>query len=53
MVEMITEMVRRKDGLYDLTIRTKDGKTLLDVKSIRHKRALGLIDETEKKVDEG
>ena len=53
MVEMITEMVRRQDGLYDLAIKTKDGKVLLDVKSIRHKRALGLIEETEQKVDEG
>ena len=51
MIEMITELVRKESGLYDLTIRTKDGKVLLDVRGIRHKRALGLIDETEQKVD--
>lgn len=53
MPELVTTLIRRKDGLYDLTIRTKDGNILLDVHSIRHERALGLIDETEQKVDEG
>lgn len=51
MIEMITELVRKESGLYDLTIKTKDGRVLLDVRGIRHKRALGLIDETEQKVD--
>ena len=53
MIELITEMVRRESGLYDLTIRTKDGKVLLDVRGIRQKRAHSLIDETERKVDAG
>lgn len=53
MIELITELVRKENGLYDLTIRTKDGKVMLDVRGIRHKRAIGLIDETEQKVDEG
>ena len=52
MIELITELVRKENGLYDLLIRTKDGKVLLDVRGIRHRRALGLIDETEQKVDE-
>lgn len=53
MIELVTELVRKENGLYDLLIRTKDGKVLLDVRGIRHRRALGLIDETEQKVDEG
>lgn len=52
MIELITEMIRRPSGLYDLTIKTADGKVLLDVRGIRHKRALGLIDETEERIDE-
>lgn len=51
MIELITEMIRKENGLYDLTIKTKDGRVLLDVRGIRQKRAHGLIDETEQKVD--
>ena len=53
MVELITDMIRRQDGLYDLTIRTRDGKVLLDVRGIRQRKAHSLIDETQEKVDEG
>ena len=53
MQELITEMIRRKDGLYDLKIKTRDGKVLLDVLGIRQKKAHSLIDETQEKVDEG
>lgn len=54
MQELITEMIRRKDGLYDLTIKMRDGgKVLLDVRGIRQKKAHSLIDETQEKVDEG
>ena len=51
MQELITEMIRRKDGLYDLKI-TMEGKVLLDVRGIRQKKAHSLIDETQEKVDE-
>lgn len=51
MVELITEMVRKESGLYDLTIKMKDGRVLIDVRGIRQKRAIGLIAETEQKVD--
>lgn len=53
MIELITELVRKENGLYDIVIHTKDGKVLLDVRGIRKRKAYSLIDETEQKVDEG
>ena len=51
MTELITELVRKKTGYYDLTIKTADGKVLLDVRGIPQRVALRLIDETAQKVD--
>ena len=53
MPELVTTLIRRKDGMYDLTIKTADGEILLDVKCVRYKRAVELLEEGEKKVDEG
>lgn len=53
MTELITELVRKKTGYYDLTIRTADGTVLLDVRGIPKGAAIRLIDETAQKVDAG
>lgn len=39
--------------MYDLTIKTADGEILLDVRCVRYKRAVEMIKEEEKKVDDG
>lgn len=52
MVELITEMVRKKTGYYDLRITTTDGKTLVDIRGITKAWASRLIDRTEKEQDE-
>lgn len=49
MSELITTLVRKKSGLYDLRITTPDGKPILDVTNVRYKRAVELIAETEEK----
>lgn len=51
MTEIITELIRRKSGLYDLKITMPDGRVLVDVRGIRKTRAHGMIDEAEQKVD--
>lgn len=51
MTEIITELIRRKSGLYDLKITLPDGRVLVDVRGIRKTRAHGMIDEAEQKVD--
>lgn len=53
MVELISDIHRRKSGLYDLTIKAADGRTVLAVNSITFNRAVALIGETEQKADGG
>lgn len=53
MVELISDIHRRKSGLYDLTIKAADGRTVLAVNSITFNRAVALIGETEQKADRG
>ena len=51
MVELVSDMHRRKSGLYDLTIKAADGRTVLAVNNITFNCAVALIGETEQKAD--
>lgn len=52
MKKLFIGLTRNENGLYDLTIITEDGRVELDVRGIRQKRAMSLIEETVQKVDE-
>jgi hypothetical protein len=51
MTELINELARTKSGLYNLKIRSIDGRQLVDVTSITRAQAMLLIDEQEAKAD--
>lgn len=53
MTELINELNRTKSGLYNLKIRTVDGRQLVNVTNITRAQAMLIIDEQEAKADRG
>ena len=52
MIELITELRRKESGLYDVTIKTNDGRVLLDVRGVNQRQARRMIDKTEQVVND-
>lgn len=51
MQELVNELSRTKSGLYNLKIRSIDGRQLVDVTNITRAQAMLIIDEQEARAD--